>query len=345
MEETSMLKHFFSFFLALVMVYSMTGCSSTSTGIQETKVETFDEVKNSSIEATSERNIDNLNIFGTSIELINPTILMEMTPQEVESVMEEMVSISAKEQLTISDIIHMGHNFNNIGSFVSNINEDDFESQAISAFDNVYSQCVEQQIPLEKISSWTNIPIAKIQIKYFSGKFSSVEDVECKALYLLDENDAITVVNTIFDNPALFKNSSTIVYDIISCPHPEVQEIGLSVLTRISQSYEPVDSSTTFSFCRMLNTNSIVNGVLSLERLNEIRESILDNDNLDFMSKYYAFCNSSDEEVSNLAQISLIDVAKQCNAETLELIKELTNYLYDDAFASDLLNLIDSRSC
>lgn len=339
-----MLKHFFNFFLALVMVYSMTGCSA-NTVIQETTAETLDEEKTSSNEATSERNIDNLNIFGTKIELINPTSLMEMTSQEVVTHMEEMVNISAEEQLTISDMIHMGHNFNNIGAFASDINEDDFEIQAISAFDNVYNQCIEQQIPLEKISSWTNIPIAEIQNKYFSGKFSSVEGVECKALYLLDENDAITVVNTILDNPALFENSSTIVYDIISCPHNEVREIGLVVLTCISQSKEPVDSSITFSFCRMLNTNSIVNDVLSLEKLDEIRKSIIKNENLDFMAKYYAFCNSDDEEVSNWAQASLTEVAKQCNTETSECIKELANYLYDDAFASDLLNLISSPSC
>ena len=335
-----MLKHFFKFLLALVMVYSITGCSNSSTIIQEASTEASDGVQASSIADTQERNIDNQNTFDTTIELINPTILMEMTSNEIESVMEEMVSISTTKQLSISDMIHMGHNFNNIKSFVSNVNEDNFKVQSISAFDNVYNQCVEQQIPLEKISSWTNIPVADIQIKYFSGRFSSVEDVECKALYLLDKNDAIAVVNTIFDNPALFENSATVIYDVISCPHDEVQKIGLDILTRMSQASEPVDSSITFSFCRMLNANSIVNDVLSLEKLHEIRENIIENENWDFIAKYYAFCNSNDEEVSNWAQISLMSVAKQCDFETSESIKELANYLYDDDYANDLLSLL-----
>ncbi len=336
-----MLKHFFKFFLAFVMVYSMTGCSA-NTGMQETTAETLAEVETSSIKVTTERNIC---ISSTDIELINPTILTEMSFQEVEAVMENMVNISATGKLSVSDMLHMGHNFNNIESFVSNVNKDLVKAQAISAFDNVYNQCAEQQIPLENISSWTNIPIAEVQTKYFSGKFSSVEGVECKALYLLNESDAIAVVKTILDNPALFENSSTIVYDIISCPHQEVQKIGLTVLTRFSQSSDSIDSSITFSFCRMLNTNSIVNEVLTLEKIHEIRGNIVENENLDFMAKYYAFCNSNDEEVSNWAMTSLLEVAKQCDVETAECIKELTDYLYDDTFANDLLNLIESHSC
>lgn len=338
-----MFKHFLELCLALVIVYSMTGCTSTNTDIQETIAETSSEATTSNIEPSSERNIDNLNSLISKVKLVPATILTEMTSKEVESLMKKMVSISASEQLSISDMIHMGHNFNNIASFVSNIDENNFKVQAVSAFDNVYNQCIEQQIPLEKISSWTRIPIAEIQTKYFSGEFSSVEYVNCEALYLLNENDAITVVNTIFDNPALFQNSSTIVYDIISCPHQEVQKIGLSVISRISQSCEPIDSCITFRFCKMLNTNSIVNDVLTLEKLHEIRETILENENLDFMAKYYAFCNSDDKEISDWAQASLIRVAKKCDVETSECIKELAKYLYDDDFASNLLSLMKSH--
>lgn len=329
-----MLKHVCQFLLALFMIFSMTGCSA-NTEIQN-------EVEISNIENSLDRNID---ISSTKIELITPSILTDMSSQEVESVMENMVTVSATEKLSVSDMIHMGHNFNNIESFVFNVNKDVFESQAISAFNNVYNQCIEQQIPLEDISSWTNIPIAEIQIKYFSGNFSSVESVECKSLYLLNENDDLTVVKAIFDNPALFKNSSTILYDIISCPHQKVQRIGLNILMNFSQSNELIDSSITFSFCRMLNTNSIVNDVLTLEELNKIRCNIIKNDSLDFIAKYYAFCNSDDEEVSNWAQSSLTEVAKHCNDETAKSIKELINFLYDDTLVAELLNLMKSSPC
>lgn len=329
-----MLKHVFQLLLALFIVFSMSACNASAEVPSETTI--------SNIETFTERNIYTSSI---KIELINPSVLTDMSSDEVESVMENMVNISSTQELSASDMIHMGHNFNNIESFVLNVNKDVFESQAISAFNNVYNQCIEQQIPLEDISSWTNIPIAEIQIKYFSSKFSSVEGVECNSLYFLDESDALTVVATIFDNPALFQNSSSIVYDIVSCPHQEVQKIGLNVLMHFSRSSKPIDSSITFNFCRMLNTNSIVNDVLTLEELNAIRDNIIENDNLDFMAKYYAFCNSDDEEVASWAQSSLIEVAKDCNDETAKSIKELINFLYDDALVSELLNIMNLGPC
>ncbi len=327
-----MFKHFFSILLILVMVFSMTACSPTNTDNQLT-----------TIAETSEANLDNSNIPTLKVNLINVPLLTEMTEKEISSVMEEMVCISSTEKLSISDMIYMGHNFNNIITFVDPNNVNDFEVQVVKAFDNVYAQCLEHQIPLEKLSSWTNIPVADIQIKYFSGEFSDIEDVHCEALYNLEESEAIMVAETIFANPASFEKSSFMVYDTLMCPHYEVQNIGLSVLTRISKTSDPIDFSIAYNICRILDTNTVINDVLTLEKLNEIRNTIIKNENFDFVAKYWVFCNSSDEDVSGWAHTLLIDVASKADEKTATLIKELTNFLLDENVAAELLSLLEDN--
>ena len=327
-----MFKHFFSILLILVMAFSMTACGSTSTDNQLT-----------TIEETTEANLDNFNISTLKIDLINVPLLTEMTQEQITSIMEEMVNISSTEKLSISDMIFMGHNFNNIITFVPSVNVNDFEIQVIKAFDNVYNQSLEQQIPLEKLSSWTNIPVAEIQLKYFSGEFFDVEDVNCKALYTLKENDAVMVAETIFSNPALFEQSAFMIYDAIMCPYSEVQNIGLSVLTQISQTSQPIDSSIAFNICRILDTNDIINDTLTFEKINQIRKNIIENEHFDFVAKYLVFCNSSNEEVSNWAHASLLKVAKEADKETSSSIMELVNYLSNEEICIELLTLLEGN--
>lgn len=327
-----MFKHFFSILLILVMVFSMTACSFANTNNQPT-----------TIEETTEENLDNSNIPTLKVDLINVPLLTEMTEKEISSVMEEMVCISSTEKLSISDMIYMGHNFNNIITFVDPNNVNNFEVQVVKAFDNVYTQCLEHQIPLEKLSSWTNIPVADIQIKYFSSKFFDVENVRCKALYTLEESEAIMIAETIFANPVLFEKSASMIYDVIMCPHSKVQNIGLTVLTQFSQTSQPIDSSIAFDTCKILDTNTIVNDVLTLEKLNAIRNNIIENENFDFIAKYWAFCNSSDEDVSNWAHTLLIDVASKADEKTATLITELTDFLCNEDIAAELLRLLESN--
>lgn len=339
-----MFKHFFRILLAVVIVYTMTGCNIVSASSQDPATETFTQATTSITQEATETHIDKFNISDVKIELINPIVLMEMKQEEVEALMEEMVRVSSTEELSISDILNMGHNFNNIVTFIKTIDIDNFNAQSIKAFDNVYNQCIKQQIPLEKVSSWTNLPVVEIQLKYFSGEFSSVEGIDCKSLYLLEESDAVMVTKAIFANPALFEKSAFIVYDTLMCPHTEVRKIGLSVLTRISKTSQPIDSSIAFNFCRILDTNSIVNDVLTLEKLNEIRQNIIENKNFDFVAKYLVFCNSNDEEVSNWSSSLLIEIAKHCDSETSDYIKKLADYLFDEAVANELLNLLEEAS-
>lgn len=337
-----MLKHTFYILLALVMACFMTGCTVTDTNI-EVSTTAATELTINSIEETSEENIDNFNINNAKIKLINPTIYLEMPQEEISAVMTEMVNISFSKTLSISEMIYLGRNFYNIFSFAPNVDTNDFVVQSTKAFNSVYIQCIKQQIPLEEITCWTNIPVAEIQLKYFSGKFSSVENVDCKALYHLPEDDAVRVAETIISNPALFEKSAFMVYDFLMCPHHEVQKIGLSILTHISEISQPIDSSIVFNFCRILDTNSIVNSVLSLEKLNEIRNNIIRNQNLDFVAKYYVFCNTYDEDVSNWAHSALIEVAKNSTAETAKDINELIDFLCDDDLINQLVHILDSK--
>lgn len=338
-----MLKHTFYILLALVMACFMTGCTVTDTDIHVSATEAITEVTGNTIEETTAEHIDNLNIYDAKIELINPTIYLEMPQEKIYAVMTEMVNISSSKTLSISEMIYLGRNFNNIFSYAPNVDENDFVLQATKAFNSVYIQCIKQHIPLEEITSWTNIPVAEIQLKYFSGEFSSVENVNCKALYHLPEDDAVRVAETILSNPALFEKSAFMVYDFLMCPHHEVQKMGLSILTHFSEISQPIDSSIVFNFCSILDTNSIVNSVLSLEKLDEIRNNIIRNENLDFVAKYYVFCNTYDEDVSNWAHSELIEVAKNSTAETAKDINELIDFLCDDDIINQLVNILDSK--
>lgn len=351
MEVSSMYKHFLSIILVLVMVCSMTSCSSNTVSSESTDstynttYTSFEEDQNDLSEESqidlSEENVNSTISKYYSIDLINPTVFAEMSVDDVELFMSEMVTFSSTNTLTVSDMLHMGHNFNNILSFVPDIDPTVFESYVFNGFNNVYNQCINQDIPLEKLSSWTNIPVAKVQTKYFSSEFTfAAEYLSCDALYYLNENDALTVAETIFNNPTLFENCAGLIYNSIMCPHQKVQQIALDALTSFSNTSNEIDYSIAFNYCLILDTNSIANNVFTIDALNQIRANIISNPNLDFTMKYYVFCNSTDENVSNWAKEILANIASQCDENTEKYIIDLVPYLSDVSFSNSLLELL-----
>lgn len=338
-------KHIFRILLIVVMVFSITACSvsNTDASTQYATIESTIETTTPIVQEEQKVNPDDFKTYDEKIEIINLMVLLEMTQEEVSESMANMVTISSTEELAVYDMVNMAHNFNNIASFVSSVDATDFEIQATNAFNNVYNQAIKQQIPLENLSGWTSIPVVDIQLKYFSGEFSSVENITCKALYYLDEHDAFNVAETIFSNRSFFKKSGIMVYDALMCPHYRVQLMGLAALTSISKTSDSISSTTTFNICKFLVTNSIINDVLTLEKLEEIRENIIKNENFDFITKYVLFCNSDDEEVSNWACSQLTEIAKQADLETAEQIREVTGYLWNEDFSNKLLYLLEEQ--
>lgn len=306
-----MYKHLFSVLLILVMVFSMTACSNTKVTESE-----------------------NTEVF---VPYENSASINEMTASELTAMIDEMILLSETKTLSATDMMNMGYNVSNIIYSSSNINEEKLNDKIISLFKNVYSQCIEQEIPFENISSWTSIPIAKVQLLYFSGNFTNVEDVDCIALYSLSENEATAVANAIFESSASFENSVNMVFEAIMSPYEDVQDLGIAVLTHISKHYMPVSDSVVADYCRILSSNSIATGALSLQKVEKTRNIIIANRNLDFVTKYSIFCNSNDSDVSSWAKEELLKVAKDCDKETSKQIKTLAKELDDRDFSSQLL--------
>lgn len=311
MEVTTMYKHLFSILLVLVMVFSMTACSNTK--------------------VTESANTEVI------VPYLDSASVNEMAPSEITAMIDEMILLSETKTLSATDMMNMGYNVSNIIYSSPNINEKKLNNQIINLFKNVYSQCIEQEIPFENISSWTSIPIAKVQLLYFSGDFTNVENVDCIALYSLSENEATAVANAIFDNPAYFENSVNMVFEAIMSPYEDVQDLGIAVLTHVSKHYSPVGNSVVSDYCKLLSTNSIAIGALSLEKVEKTRSIIIANRNLDFVTKYSIFCNSNDPDVSSWAKEELLKVAKDCDRETSNYIKTLAKKLDDRDFSSQLL--------
>lgn len=313
-----MYKHLLITILALVMVFSITSCSNT-------------QVTENTVTAVSN------NTEKVIIPLMNLASINTMSPDELSYLINTMHSLSEVEKLSATDMMNMGYNISNIISLVPDIYEETLDSKIISLFDNVYSQCVNQQIPLENISSWTRIPIVQILLLYFSGNFTNVEDVDCIALYYLSEDEAIKVADTIFNNPVLFENSVNMVFEAITSPYEYIQDLGIAVLTHVSKHYSPVSPSVVSNYCTVLSINSIATSALSLEKVESTRQIIIANKNLDFVTKYSIFCNSTDTEVSDWAKAELLKVAKDCDKETASYIKDLSKVLDDKDFSSKLL--------
>lgn len=313
-----MYKHLLIAILVLVMVFSMASCSNT-------------QATESTVSAVSASNAN------VTIPLINSAYISEMSSEQLSYYINMVLLQSDVERLSETDMMNLGYNVSNIISLGHNIEEETLNSKIVDLFNNVYSQCVEQEIPLENISSWTSIPIAQIQLQYFSGNFTNVENVDCLALYYLSEDEATEVVDTIFNNPALFENSVNMVFEAITSPYKSVQELGIAVLTHVTKHYLPVSNSVVSNYCKVLSINSIATKALSLEKVENIREIIINNKNLDFVTKYSIFCNSTDEDVSNWAKSELLEVAKDCDKETASSIKTLSKLLEDKDFSSQLL--------
>lgn len=318
-----MKKRILSILLVMVMILTMTACATKT----DTQATLFEDI---GLYASDGR------LSGVSL-----AVLLKLTSEEASAIMAELVSYSSTKELSIDDMNRIAMIFYNICDFVPDFDVADFKTQSTKAFRNVYAKALEQNIPIEELDQWTYVCNLDILLKYFSSDFSSVDSLDCNGIYGLNKDDAILLAETIFANPT-FDGSHMIVYDALMCQYPEVNNIGLSVITRISKTSNPYDASSTFSLCRGYTTNSDINDVLTLEKLNEIRENIMENENFDFVTKYELFCNSSDEDVADAACNRLLSLAQDADEETAELIKQVAAKLHKDEAVSKLLHILEN---
>lgn len=341
-----MKKHILSILLIVVLVLTMTACGAFSNAALSESTEPTIIVSFSAKVKTTEANSATEATLTTEEDLkifpLNYIFVEQMSEEDISEYMEEMVNISSIDTLSVADMYQLGWNFYTI--WVCSNNHADFQPLACEAFTNVYNHAIEMEIPLDELGSWSYIPVVEILSKYFSSyQFDSGHYVRCCAFSTLEKEDALMVAQQAFDNPFL-KNSCVLAKDAVNCPYPEIQNLGIERYIEISNSSYIECSFLTLNICLDLKDNSIANSSLSAEKLDKIRENIMQNSCHNFVYKYETFCNSTDKNIANNAFNHLLVLAENADAETTGLIQKVADLMHDADAANELLTVLETNS-
>lgn len=333
LEVNNMKKHIISILLVMAMILTMTACVA----------------KTDNAEAEHECKVEYLRHDDEGIP--------QIAPEEISDYLDEMVHISATEDLCWVDMNAMGRNFANIWYFYkSYCDKTEFEAQAIAAFNNVFEQANEQNIPLDEIDSWTNVPIAGVLCKYYSSQnFSYPRDPYLLTYFNdLTEEDAIKVAEVFFSNPVFATNTEFAVNLLYYYPNGVAADMAWEHLIAASKSTDSTLSENTTTYYVCLNVfRRYPSNLSNVEKVTEIAKNILQNDNYDFVQKYVYLCSDfaseSDfedvgKEINDIAYESLLELAQNASEEDYALIAQVVVTLYDkyDISSEEVDTLLDN---
>ena len=340
-----MKKSIISILLVIVMVLTLTACvDNTGTQTETTEVELI-----ATAESTEETTTPTKPTTALPEKFLWVDEIWTMSQEEVSTYLADLVHISETRALSSEEMYQLGSYFADIwwykevcyhGEVDFNFNMEEFETQSYKAFNNIYEQAIEQNIPLNELYSWTWFPAADMLCKYFSSdNFSETMNISCKVFSELSEEDAYLVAKAVFENP-LFASNFEIATDALYSTCTEVQEMGWAHLVTLSKSSNPELVDYTEELCHELLWECFDDDG---EQLLEVIKNIMDNPNFDFVIKYTFFSTYGwDDNIHDQAIENLFELAENADEETAKLIEQVANemYYYDNETANELLETL-----
>lgn len=349
MEVNIMKKYIISVLLVMVVLFTMTACSNSnnhlavSPSTEPSETLSVEAEVETEVETTAETEAE-----APTLRYLTRSQVEELGAEEISDFFAEMVSISETETLSADEMDLMGYNFFNIFNENPACDQDELEAQSYKAFCNIYEQAIESDVPLEKLSSWTHLPVTSILEKYFSSNnFEIPENACCYALWILSEEDVTKVAESFFKNPVMSVNTRIPCIVIMLDYNNSATDMAWLHFEELSKSNSPKTSKDVVSF-----TEQVCGNILTLndhmEKASKIAENILENPYYDMHTKYYYFCNTfysfairgyTDDTIANIAIDSLFELAENADEETCNQLKELAENLYAD-LATQLLDVL-----
>lgn len=345
-----MKKSITSILLVMVIILTMTACVKTP----DTQA-TTSKTSNATAEvATTETESAIIGLIGDEVEhecnveffdrhhYGRNAYTSEMSLEEIAEYLEQMENDSATTRMYRSCIYALGRNISYIWENDNCIsNREEFETQTIAIFNNVMKQAKEQNIPMDRIDSWNEVPVAEVLCKYYSSQhfefpMSPYFSIPCESL---TEEEVLRVAKVFFENPVFATNSTFATYLLCDYPNGEAAELAWKHLVSVSNgtAADFSQENTTYYTCLAIfrrypellgNTDTVI----------EIAKNILQNPHYNFVEKYVYLCSdfcsepdfeATETEIRNIAYDFLYELAQNANKEDYELITQVLVKLYD----------------
>lgn len=336
-----MKKSIFAILLVMALVLTtMTACvksdaqaTTSESKIIGTIVEQIHTEATTTTEAEHECKVEYLN----NCEYDSESPILKMTSEEISDYFAEMVRISETETLCWSCMKRIGHNFSDIWRLNNSAcDKAEFEAQAIAAFDNVFAQAIEQQIPIDYFNSWEELPIVEILCKFYSSdNYLDFYYVGFPPIDELSEEDLTKVAKVFFANPVFETNYWLATQILTRYSHGEVADMSWEHLIDLSCCTDSTLSRETTTYFTCLGIFSRYPELLyNTEKVTEIAENILQNDSYNFVEKYVYLCSDFESEsdldtiICDVAFNSLLESAENADEETYEAIVKVAVELY-----------------
>ena len=335
----------------MVIILTMTACVKTP----DTQATTSKSTSNATVEAVpAKTEAASIGLIGDEVEhecnveffdrhhYGTNAYTSEMSLEEIAEYLEQMENDSATTKMYRSCIYALGRNITYIWENDNCIsNREEFETQTIAIFNNVVKQANEQNIPMDRIDSWNEVPIAEVLCKYYSSQ--NFKDPRSPYFSIpfesLTEEEVLRVAEVFFANPVFATNSTFATYLLSYYPNGEAAELAWKHLVSISNGTDTdfSEENTTYYTCLAIfrkypellnNTDTVI----------EIAKNILQNPHYNFVKKYVFLCSdfcsepdfeATEAEICNIAYESLCELAQNANKEDYELIIQVLVKLYD----------------
>lgn len=337
--------------LVMVIILTMTACVKT----HDTEATTSKTISNATVEvANTEAESAAIGLIGDEVEhecnveffdrhhYGTNAYTSEMSLEEIAEYLEQMENDSATTRMYRSCIYALGRNISYIWeNDICISNREEFETQTIAIFNNVMKQAKEQNIPMDRIDSWNEVPVAEVLCKYYSSQhfeypMSPYFSIPFESL---TEDEVLGVAKVFFGNPVFATNSTFATYLLYYYPNGEAAELAWKHLVSVSNgtAADFSEETTTYYTCLAIfrkfpelmgNTDTVI----------EIAKNILQNPHYNFVEKYVYLCSdfcsepdfeATETEIRNLAYDFLYELAQNANKEDYELITQVLVKLYD----------------
>lgn len=333
--------------ILLVIALSLTACAAIPGARSVTPVPAFTPATETT-SSTTTRIIEEMCVAnGWTIDRVRA-----MSAKDMSAYFDEMLYISENETLSPEDMNQLGENLYSLWWYNRDAcMEGGFKIKSNAIFQNVYKQAIKQQTPVNEISSWSSIPVYDILYTYFSSNaFDSTTNIHCSSFYALEEDDAMQIAKTFFDNPLFATNSLMAAFNVVwyHCNIKDcstcntINDMGWKHLVALSKSTDPSVSEHTEEICHNIFSNNMPWFKSHKDLFVEMCQNILENPNFDFVQKYEFFCTNDflDEDIHTLAFQSLIALSKNADEKTRTLIKTVAGQV-SWATDTDILSALE----
>lgn len=329
-----MRKRIISLLLVMVLTLTMTACVANT----DAKTATSEPTISATVAPTESEDL---------VELLWHDDIEKMNSEEISDYISEMVKISESKNLSLEDMQNMAWNFGNIWEAKNypSGQEAEIKKQFSTAFNNIYAQTIDQQIPLDTLTAWTYVPDADVMCKYLSStNFYEPDMADCYTFGDLSKEDKTRVAEAFFKNSLLSFNTSVPNTIVCHSPSQEVTDMAWEHFVTLSKSTDSRLSGLYHSQRVLVDIFCKTSGYQDTQKLVEIEKNILENTNYAFLLKYSFFLwYLEDENLFNVAFDTLLELAQNADdEETIALIKELTEIL-DDEHARKLLSALENH--